>query len=225
MMPRCTSTSISNSATLTPTDPTAPYVQQLRETPWADFSAARDRGEAPASAAEARVDTMLQEAQEASVQTVAGAPRTTRAGRAPRGAAAAVAEPPATTGRTRRGGAAAAAQQQPVPKFEEPPAEAAAGGAIPEEDDAENAPAGPSEQGGNANENQGKAGGAAAVAAAGGAEARAQAKIDAKLAAIGGAAGARRTVARGALMGEALFSANGARGGGVRTWSAWRVGA
>lgn len=60
---------------------------QTREMQWAEFAAQRPvEAATAAAAAEERVESMLEQAQEASVQTVAGAPRTTRAARGRRGA-------------------------------------------------------------------------------------------------------------------------------------------
>ncbi|GBF94573.1 hypothetical protein Rsub_06688 [Raphidocelis subcapitata] len=192
--------------------------KQMREMAWSEYGAGREA--APTRAAEARVESILAEAQEASMATVAGAPRTTRAGRGRGRGADAVAEPPATGGRTTRRGAAAApaaaaaaaaaavAPRQAVPRFEAPgvapipegPEAASPSGAPAEAEPAAAAAAAP---GDGAQEY--RAPGAGGVS---GAEARAQARIDAKLAAVGGGGG-RRTVARGVQPGEALFSARG----------------
>jgi hypothetical protein len=163
---------------------------------------------------------MLQEAQEAaqeaSLQTAAAGARTTRATRT-RGARTDADLAPATASRTtRRGGAAAVAARQPVPKFEAPtvtgddeaaaasPSSAPGDNGAHDHDDTENRPAA-------------AAGAGTGAGALSSAEVRAQARIDAKLAALGAAGGAvgRRTAARGALPGEAVFSAMGGGGWGV----------
>jgi hypothetical protein len=196
---------------------------QVRETLWSDYAATR--AVEPASAAEARIDSMLQEAQEASAQTVA-AGRTAARGRGrPRGA---VADPqtaaPATARGTRRGGGAvtaAADARQPVPKFDAP----VAGDGQGEPESPVAAIPGPSSEaaGGGAENRGGGAAAEGAAAAPRGAEAQAQARarVDAKLAALEGTA-PRGTAARGAMPGEMMYSkrGEGVAGEGGEVWLA-----
>lgn len=175
---------------------------KTREMAWADYITTREHKPAAASAAEARVHSLLQEAQEVSMQTVA-ATRTTRSTRT-RGHAA-DADPPTAAPGAARASRRAAQPRQPVPKFEEGPSSTCPSSPRMEGGRA----AGPAAAEEAAQDTVAVAGSSAEGRQVSGAEARAQARIDAKMAAAFAGAAGRRTVAREAMPGEQMYSKSG----------------